>query len=171
MSTHQQTHWCTLLYQWFLAVPLIDSCLLPCVKKCVSIIWRERRLQASKYGRKQCIFQTLKLSLQMFYEESSAFSTFVRPQGYTQCVLLRNTEWYIMCVFVRKLHRVLLRNGCQFSYFLCSLFLSEWPLYKCDGSRPCVPWRRRMPFDCALQHSSPPLHPLLHYCSLVVQQL
>ncbi len=32
-----------------------------------------------------------KLALQMFYEEGNAFNTFVRAQGYTQCVSMSKT--------------------------------------------------------------------------------
>lgn len=56
-----------------------------------------------------------KLSLQMFHDKQSAFNTFVRPQGYTQCV----------CT-VKKLHRALLEIddifhiSCVLSFFLNS---------------------------------------------------
>lgn len=37
----------------------------------------------------------------MCYVEGKAFDRFVRPQGYTQCVLVRNTE-YKQLLFVYK---------------------------------------------------------------------
>lgn len=39
----------------------------------------------------------------MFYEKENAFNTFIRPQEYTQCIIVRN-----ITLFTRKLHRPLL---------------------------------------------------------------
>lgn len=41
----------------------------------------------------------------MLHEEGNTFNMFVRPQGYTQCVLVCNTECKQPCLFERKLQR------------------------------------------------------------------
>ncbi len=44
-----------------------------------------------------------KLYVQRFYEGGNVFNVFVRPQGYTQCILLRNTDCkHNFCLFAKK---------------------------------------------------------------------
>ncbi len=48
----------------------------------------------------------------MFYEKGNAFIMFVRPWGYTQCVLVSNTECkHNFCLFTRKAHRAPLSSA------------------------------------------------------------
>lgn len=67
----------------------------------------------------------------MFYKNLKAFTFYVRPQGYTQCILVRNTECkQNICfgLFTRKptgrlQTKFIMSNNTVFAHFiLCKLF-------------------------------------------------
>ncbi len=58
--------------------------------------------------------QDLKLTLQMFYVEGHTFNVLVRPEGFSQCVLVRNSRCKSdFCLFTRKLLRYRAISGRQ----------------------------------------------------------